>query len=61
MLLFQVKFYGFKLKKKFKDIIELNIEYKILRINFKIRFKSKFKNIFKRLILRISIVAENYG
>jgi hypothetical protein len=47
MLLFQVKFYGFKLKKKFKDIIELNTEYKILSINFKISFKAKFKKIAK--------------
>jgi len=48
MLLFQVKFYGYKLKKNFKDIIEVKTEYKVLSINFNLRFKVKFKKIVKR-------------
>jgi hypothetical protein len=48
MLLFQVKFYGYKLKNNFKDIIEVKTEYKVLSINFNLRFKVNFKKIVKR-------------
>jgi hypothetical protein len=50
-----------KLRIIFKKVIEVNIEYKVLRINFKVRFKAKFKEIFKCLILRIWTEDKVYG